>query len=218
MRTGVGAGRVIAPLVAAWPASAGQATAATHPFSPKHKKWLEEEVVYIISDEEKKFFRQLPTEAERDGFIEGFWLGPGPPAARPTELWFYSTTRPSLPNFFYLLFFQPDDASDYRLYSPVIDGPTKLAKGSGTENNPRGAFQQLTQVSAEMARSSLTFLTAAPIDLQSFTATMASDSMVTRIYNLPNDRFTKEMRHRRQALREIAPRVGSCERSWSKAR
>src|SRR3989304_3357770 len=32
---------------------------------------------------------------------------------------------------------------------------------------------------------------------------MASDTMVTRIYNLPNDRFTKEMLHRRQALREM---------------
>src|SRR5258706_13327647 len=39
-----------------------------------YKKWLNEEVVYIISDEERKAFRQLATDEERQQFIEGFWL------------------------------------------------------------------------------------------------------------------------------------------------
>src|SRR5258706_579585 len=39
-----------------------------------YKKWLNEEVVYIISDEERKAFRGLATDEERQQFIEQFWL------------------------------------------------------------------------------------------------------------------------------------------------
>jgi GWxTD domain-containing protein len=39
-----------------------------------YKKWLNEDVVYIISDEEKKAFHQLNTDEERQNFIEQFWL------------------------------------------------------------------------------------------------------------------------------------------------
>jgi GWxTD domain-containing protein len=38
------------------------------------KKWLNEEVVYIITDEEKKAFKQLATDEEREQFVEQFWL------------------------------------------------------------------------------------------------------------------------------------------------
>src|SRR6516165_9044816 len=38
-----------------------------------YKKWLDEDVVYIISDEERKAFRQLSNDEERDQFIEAFW-------------------------------------------------------------------------------------------------------------------------------------------------
>jgi GWxTD domain-containing protein len=39
-----------------------------------YKKWLEEDVVWIISDEERKAFKQLQTDEERQSFIETFWL------------------------------------------------------------------------------------------------------------------------------------------------
>ena len=39
-----------------------------------YKKWLDEDVVYIISDEEKKAFKQLNTDEEREQFVEQFWL------------------------------------------------------------------------------------------------------------------------------------------------
>jgi len=38
------------------------------------KKWLEEDVAYIISDEEKATFKRLSTDEEREQFIEQFWL------------------------------------------------------------------------------------------------------------------------------------------------
>jgi len=39
-----------------------------------YRKWLNEDVIYIISDEERKAFRNLQTDDERQEFIEGFWM------------------------------------------------------------------------------------------------------------------------------------------------
>ena len=41
--------------------------------SKTYKKWLDEDVIYIISDEERKAFKQLSNDEERDQFIEAFW-------------------------------------------------------------------------------------------------------------------------------------------------
>jgi GWxTD domain-containing protein len=39
-----------------------------------YKKWLNEDVAYIITDEERKAFKRLSTDDERENFIEQFWL------------------------------------------------------------------------------------------------------------------------------------------------
>jgi GWxTD domain-containing protein len=39
-----------------------------------YKKWLEEDVAYIITDEERATFKRLQTDEEREQFIEQFWL------------------------------------------------------------------------------------------------------------------------------------------------
>jgi GWxTD domain-containing protein len=41
--------------------------------SKTYKKWLSEDVVWIISDEERAAFKQLSNDEERDQFIEAFW-------------------------------------------------------------------------------------------------------------------------------------------------
>jgi GWxTD domain-containing protein len=38
-----------------------------------YKKWLENDVAYIITSEEKKAFKALATDEERENFIENFW-------------------------------------------------------------------------------------------------------------------------------------------------
>lgn len=53
--------------------SAAHAFAAKPKLPPPYDKWLNEEVIYIITDEERKAFLELPTAAERDKFIEDFW-------------------------------------------------------------------------------------------------------------------------------------------------
>jgi GWxTD domain-containing protein len=39
----------------------------------KYKKWLEEDINYIITDLEKKVFAKLKTDRDRDLFIKSFW-------------------------------------------------------------------------------------------------------------------------------------------------
>ena len=39
-----------------------------------YRKWLNEDVVYIITDEERVAFKRLQSDEERDKFIEQFWL------------------------------------------------------------------------------------------------------------------------------------------------
>src|SRR5258705_13149213 len=39
-----------------------------------YRKWLSEDVSYIITDEERGVFKRLQTDEEREQFIEAFWL------------------------------------------------------------------------------------------------------------------------------------------------
>jgi GWxTD domain-containing protein len=39
-----------------------------------YKKWLDEDVAWIITDEERQAFKALSNDEERDNFIEQFWL------------------------------------------------------------------------------------------------------------------------------------------------
>ena len=39
-----------------------------------YRKWLNEDVAYIITDEERQTFKRLQTDDEREQFIEQFWL------------------------------------------------------------------------------------------------------------------------------------------------
>ncbi|MDH5385794.1 MAG: GWxTD domain-containing protein [Candidatus Aminicenantes bacterium] len=51
----------------------GQDKKSPKDLSPTYRKWLEEEVVYIITPKEKEVFLQLETDRERELFIQGFW-------------------------------------------------------------------------------------------------------------------------------------------------
>jgi GWxTD domain-containing protein len=48
-----------------------------------YKTWLNQEVPYIISDEERRAFMSLSNDEERDAFIENFWLRRNPNADSP---------------------------------------------------------------------------------------------------------------------------------------
>jgi GWxTD domain-containing protein len=48
-----------------------------------YKKWLNEDVAYIISDEERAAFKKLTTDAEHEAFITDFWLRRDPTPGTP---------------------------------------------------------------------------------------------------------------------------------------
>jgi len=49
----------------------------------QYRKWLEEEVVYIVAPRERDVFRKLETDRERDIFIEAFWKQRDPTPGAP---------------------------------------------------------------------------------------------------------------------------------------
>jgi GWxTD domain-containing protein len=51
--------------------------------SGTYKTWLNQDVVWIITDEEARAFRQLSNDEERDAFIEQFWLRRNPTPDSP---------------------------------------------------------------------------------------------------------------------------------------
>lgn len=58
-------------------------TADSKNLSERHEKWLEEEVIYIITDLEKEVFLKLDSDRERDQFIEAFWKHRDPTPGSP---------------------------------------------------------------------------------------------------------------------------------------
>lgn len=52
---------------------------------PEHRKWLEEEVGYIITDQERDVFLSLPTVEDRARFVEAFWERRDPDPASPVN-------------------------------------------------------------------------------------------------------------------------------------
>ncbi len=212
----------------------------------KYDRWLKEEVVYIITDEERKEFLQLKTDAERERFVQEFWevrnplrgsdrnpfreehyrriayanehfgresntpgwmtdmgrtyilFGKPQSAASfkgygqiyPLELWFYSnhTGSLSLPPFFYVLFFLPEDIGEYRYYRPYLDGPLKLVRGSQFRTN-RDVYEFLKPLGGDLAHAAFSLIPSEPLDTENFTVTMGSDMLVEKMRNFANDSF-----------------------------
>lgn len=58
-------------------------TSARQVLPERYKKWLERDVAYIVTNEEKKVFLDLPSNADRDRFIEHFWEVRNPSPGSP---------------------------------------------------------------------------------------------------------------------------------------
>jgi GWxTD domain-containing protein len=225
----------------------------------KYKKWLDEEVVYIITEDERKAFLRLTEDRARDAFIEDFWAIRNPvrsestnpykeehynriqyanehfgrqsntagwltdmgrawilfgkPVSQtrfiglgqvyPCELWFYSNTSgdPSLPPFFYLLFYMPGDIGEYRFYRPYLNGPMELVRGSQFNTN-KDVFNFLSNYGGDLARAAFTLIPNDPIDTQTYKPIMTSDMLVSRIQNLANDPYNVGRIRQLRALHE----------------
>src|SRR4030043_293905 len=207
-----------------------------------YKKWLEEEVVYIISSLEKQVFEKLQTDRERAPFIEAFWkqrdpspgttenefrpqhlrrvnyanhcLGRQSPIPRwktgggriyiilgepndiqhfesrqqtsPPEVWFYQNkAEVGLPTGFNIVFFKEHGTGDYKLYSPVRDGPQAfLASYLGDPANVTGAYRKLRELEPNLAQVSLSLIPGE--DSAAFgRPSLSSDLLLQQVESLP---------------------------------
>ncbi len=183
---------------------------------PKYKKWLNEEVVYIITPIEKEIFLKLKTDRERDLFIKAFWKhrDPTPGTERnefkeehyrrikyanrwfghdsptpgsktdrgriyillgkpnsvdkiesdselnPTIIWFYQgKSNLGLPNAFNVVFFKKYGMGEYKLYSPIKDGPQSLLKDfRGDPTDYLSAYRKIMDIEPSVAKVSLSLI------------------------------------------------------------
>jgi tetratricopeptide (TPR) repeat protein len=108
----------------------------------------------------------------------------------PLELWFYEnrTGDPSVPPFFYVLFFIPEDIGEYRYYHPIIDGPMKLVRGSQFNSNG-DVYRFLAPLGGDVAHAAFSLIPNDPIDKQNFTVDMSGEMLISKIQNLANDPY-----------------------------
>jgi len=83
--------------------------------------------------------------------IKGF---PWSQQAYPAEIWwFHANPRLGIPPFFYLLFFKRNGVGEFRLYSPLVDGPSALLNPGGMEemrDRQTGQNGQMSQMDGEI--------------------------------------------------------------------
>jgi GWxTD domain-containing protein len=206
-----------------------------------YKKWLDEDVAYIIAPMEREVFLQLQSDRERDLFIEAFWKQRDPTPAseenefktehfrriahanrylgrdapRPgwrtdrgrfyiilgeprdtqrfegksqtydAEIWFYQgLAEKGLPSAFNLVFFREGGHGEYKLYSPVGDGPQALMTGYFGGGDYVTAYQKLREIEPDLAAVSLS-LVPGETDTTSGRPSMASDILIQRIESAP---------------------------------
>ena len=129
-----------------------------------------------------------------------FYLILGPPLERtsytthsqlmPMELWSYrGEVQYGLPDFFYLIFYQPQGLGEYRLYHPGIEGPEKLIihTSPGQTFNRNNAFNLIKEISAELANASLSYL---PGERNLDISSLSSETIISSVYSVPEKKFS----------------------------
>jgi GWxTD domain-containing protein len=195
---------------------AGQTKKSPKDLPQEFRRWLEEDVVYIITPKEKDVFLRLESDRDRSLFIEAFWKqrdpnpateenefrkehyrriqhanqfygkdSPGPgwrsdmgriyiilgePKSvdkfenlydiKPTIIWFYSDMAEfGMPGSFNVVFYKRENQGEYRLYSPLNDGPQNLlVHYSGDMTSYYEAFKQLMAKEPLIASISLSLI------------------------------------------------------------
>ena len=108
----------------------------------------------------------------------------------PLELWFYKGAQEyGLPDYFYLIFYQPQGIGDFRLYAPGVEGPEKLAvpiMGGQTMNRSR-AVESIKKVNSELAAAAQSYM---PGERTMGNSSLSSDMIIASVRNLPEKKFT----------------------------
>ena len=84
-RSVYGIGILVAFVTGLWLCSLPAVAAKHAPLPPRYEHWLDQEVNYLITDQEQKAFLRLVTDHDRDTFIENFWAIRNPDANSPSN-------------------------------------------------------------------------------------------------------------------------------------
>jgi GWxTD domain-containing protein len=131
---------------------------------------------------------------------------------RDTELWFYQSYEPSLPAFFYLIFYRESDSGDLELYQPGPQGPEKLIRlqmGAKEEGDRGAALQTLDDLRTELARASISLVPSDEADVDSARPSLGSTLLLAKIDNLKNDKVSME------DLADLKARTGDIETEYT---
>jgi Tetratricopeptide repeat len=111
--------------------------------------------------------------------------------------------NPSLPPFFYVMFYQREFTGDYRFYSPYVDGPEKLVTATERVSDASSALKLIMDSAGpEVARISLSLLPDEPVDLSAGRPSLQSDILLASLRNFANLPYNKEELNQRRNLRE----------------
>jgi len=104
----------------------------------------------------------------------------------PTEIWFYQgKTNLGLPPGFNIVFFKEGGIGEYKLYSPLQDGPQALMTSRfGDPLDYLGAFEQLRELEPDLAEVSLNLIPGERT-LAGGRPTMSSDILLQRVETTP---------------------------------
>jgi GWxTD domain-containing protein len=101
------------------------------------------------------------------------------------EIWFYQgKTDLGLPAAFNLVFFREGGHGEFKLYSPVGDGPQALMTGYFGGPDYAAAYEKLYEIEPELARVSLS-LVPGETDAMSGRPSLASDILIQRVESAP---------------------------------
>jgi GWxTD domain-containing protein len=108
----------------------------------------------------------------------------------PVEVWFYKGEEQfGLPDYFYLMFYQPQGLGPFKLYYPGIDGPERLAiPGMSNGNLTRdSAYRAIKEVASEVAAASLSYI---PGERPLTTSSFSSDTLIAGVRSLPEKKYS----------------------------
>ena len=125
--------------------------AGDNKLSKEHKKWLEEEVVYIITEQEKEEFLGLESDAEREEFIRKFWQKRDPtPGTLENEyqIEHYYRIKTAIRNFRERgrAGWKTDRGKVYIMFGPPHEVQNKAGSDANLDPNWRQDFKQGTDI------------------------------------------------------------------------
>ena len=111
----------------------------------------------------------------------------------PMELWFYQTSDPALPDFFYLLFYRKGGAGHYRLWNMINDGPQALLATTWAPGAFRGQLDPYFQkVDTDLYQAVVAPIPGEPRSSQAF----SQQEILAVIEDYPNQSMNPEFRGR----------------------